>query len=117
MCLSCTPFCGKCKPPGLMSFDCPGCSEKSVLTREECLIYMGHMKQEKHLDMLSHGEDFPACEHCGINLYGKLVSKIQPRECIYRGIVCGYPCGRHNKKRTVGDSTCSLPVPLRRLEK
>jgi len=86
-----------------------------VLTRDECIVYLGYLKADKHKDALKHGEEAPVCKNCGADLTADLKEAIVPLDCLYMGITCGFPCGRNIKERRVGDSQCMKPTPLKAL--
>ena len=95
---------------------CSQCGFSSALTRDECIVYLGYRTADSVKDELAHGENAPLCEKCGAEISQELTHKVTPLECNYSGIVCGYPCGRHQKKRVVGDSLCMKQTPLRKLK-
>jgi len=100
----------------LKTVKCSHCGADNVLTRDECLVYLGYRKAEHVKDPLKHGQDFFHCEQCGVDLTSDIKALIVPLDCIYMGIVCGYPCGRHIRARRVGDSMCAKQMPLGKLQ-
>jgi len=78
-------------------------------------VYLGYRRLKDVKDELRHGDDFPQCEKCGADIFDSLAEKVVPQKCSYSGIICGYPCGRHVKKRILGDALCMKQTPLRNL--
>lgn len=112
MCLTCNPFCGRCITPKLTALQCSSCGHRNVLTRDECVVYLGYKTADKVRGELQHGDSYPACEQCGSSIEEDLKALVVPKNCLYMGVVCGYPCGRHDKERRVGDPLCAKQMPL-----
>ena len=112
MCVACNPFCGHCRTPLYKGVDCSDCGESSVLTREECIVYLGYFRADQVKAELTHGDERPHCEKCGADIFENLVERVVPLDCLFAGIVCGFPCGRYRKERRLGDPTCQKQTPL-----
>ncbi len=115
MCMHCSQMCDNCKPADMRAFQCEACGKTSILSREDCLLALGYWK----LPSLPDGSPDPssaqryACRTCGADLSGTIRFAILPRECLYAGILCGYPCGRHTRKRTETGAPCRKQILAR----
>jgi len=88
------------------------------LTRSECLYSLEypHRKSSEEKRLAEAGVPRAArCTSCGADLSDELKRRVLPMDCLYSGIVCGFPCGRHRRKRRPGDLVCEKQVPLGRI--
>jgi len=109
MCLACSPLCGRCRPALFITVECPSCDERVDVSRTECIHALGY--RDRRSGKVS--ETYIAhCPECGASLNGAVAASVKPMDCVYSGIVCGYPCGRHTKEPFPGDLPCEKQVPL-----
>lgn len=111
MCMNCSVFCDRCKPPEMRGFVCPKCGKTTVLSREACLRIIGYRKSSSTLQ----GERKAICKKCGEDLSELVSSSITPQPCLYSNIVCGYPCGRRFHSNTNAKDICKTQVFAGRL--
>ena len=109
MCLSCSPFCGRCRPALYVAVVCPSCGEMVDVSRMECIHALGYRDRQSG----KAPEGYIAhCPKCDASLNGQIAEAVKPLDCKRSGIVCGYPCGRHMKEFFPGDLVCARQVPL-----
>lgn len=109
MCLSCSIFCGRCRPAPFVSFNCPSCGTRNEVSREDCIRALGYRDRKVGKVPVGYAVH---CTECGENLNGCIKDEVKPMDCKRSGIVCGYPCGKHWKELFPGDLVCEKQVPL-----
>ena len=109
MCLSCSPFCGRCRPALYVAIICPTCGEMVDVSRMDCIKALGY--RDRRSGKAPEGY-VVSCPKCGTDLKQGIANEVKPLDCIRSGIVCGYPCGRHMKEFFPGDLVCERQVPL-----
>ncbi len=109
MCLSCSIFCGRCRPAPYVSINCPSCGERAEISRSECIKALGYRDRKSGKAPSNY---VVSCHACGKGLNEDIAATVKPLDCLRSGIVCGYPCGRHRKEFFPGDLVCEKQVPL-----
>ena len=109
MCLSCSIFCGRCRPAPFVSIVCPTCGHRNEIAREECIKVLGYRDRKSGKAPAGYSTH---CPECGVALNELVAEHVKPLDCTRSGIVCGYPCGKHWKKFVPGDLVCEKQVPL-----
>ena len=109
MCLSCSPFCGRCRPALLVAITCPSCGEMVDVERLECIKALGY--RDRRSGKAPEGYTV-SCPECDASLNTSIAQHVKPLDCVRSGIVCGYPCGRHMREFFPGDLVCEKQVPL-----
>ena len=117
MCEPCRPMCGKCKPAEIVPIHCSACGRVTFVSREACLHALGrpHRVTKVERAKIEAGEIGDAlCRHCGADQRSDIDAQIPPQDCVYSGIVCGFPCGRRTRPRRPNDEVCPTQVPMAR---
>ena len=109
MCLSCSQFCGRCRPALVVAVSCPSCGVMAEISRGECLDALGYRTQGRAKPPAGY---VARCPECGADLNRCIAEAVKPMDCLRSGIVCGYPCGRCMKEFFPGDLVCTKQVPL-----
>lgn len=112
MCETCNLMCGKCKPAALYRMLCPHCGKGLLIPREQCIDILGRPRSGRKKDAEPVDS---TCKWCHEDLTQTLEELIKPEDCLYTGIVCGYPCGQHTQTRHEGERACRQPVPMGKL--
>ena len=91
-CWSCNPFCGKCKPPYRKAI-CPKCGKLTIVPKEK---YLASTEIQ--------------CANCGEDITDLIY--VHPVYCHFSELICAYPCGRKDTKKTELSIPCISNTPI-----